>query len=1791
MSRAVDDDRIAVIGLAGRFPGAPDVETYWANLLESTVSVTELSDDMLRAAGLSESEIADPHHVRKAPLLDNVADFDAGLFGFGPREAELRDPQQRVFLEVLYSALEDAGIDPACAGAVGVFAGGATNRYAELNVRKNATAVRSHGEVGIQAGNHNDYIATIASYKLDLRGPALTVATACSTSLLAVHLACQALRNGECDVAVAGGVQLELPHGSGHRWVQGGIFSRDGLCRPFDAAADGTIFGDGAGAVVLKPLQDALRDNDRVVAVIRGSAVNNDGNRKAGFAAPSAEGQFAAVYEALAVSGVDASEVGYVEAHGTGTALGDPIETQALARAFRAFTDKSGYCLLSSVKGNIGHLGPASGIASFIKAALAVQRGIVPGTANFTSPNPLMELESTPFEVRAEAARWQTQGSRIAGVSSFGIGGTNVHVLVEQPPDRPAPKPAPSRSAVVLPLAAASCDSLQEMAWQMSEHLSHERPDLAAAARTLQRRPLRHRHRLTVVGTDTDELAEALAAAPANGVAEMVDGAVFMFPGQGAQHPAMARELHTQEPVFRDAFDQCLDLFGGRTATALHDVLLAGGADAAERLRDTSLTQPALFAVEWALSGLLDSWGIRPVAMIGHSLGEITAAALSGVFSLEDAARLVVKRGELLSATPTGALIGLPVSVDEAARLTEGHEAWVSADNAARSCTVGGSRAAIEEFTAQLAESGRRWIELDVDRAFHTPLTEHAASELERFVAGLSLNRPRIPWVSNVTGQWITDEEAQDPAYWGRHLRRPVRFREDLDHAARVEGSMLVEVGPGQTLTQLARRSPAVVSHRRRPVSCLPPVGGKSSALETLYRAVATLWQGGIDVEWRALTLDKEREPIQLPGYVFDRKSFWISPDPVSGRRLDDAAPVAAAQGATHAVRDRITVPLWQEATRMPQAPVSGRRWLVITDDAGAAAPFLDQLSDAGVHAMLVKADEQAPHQVSEALVAELGAATEPLEIVHLLLQRSPLEELASEARCEHWLDRGYRSVQGIVQDLARYRPAERPVRLTVLADRLWDVSGTEPLDAAKTPVVSLLHTATRETIGFRARVIDVPGPLGQLDRGTSRSLAQLLCGDTGTTMDRTALRGTRRWTLSYADVDENDLLAAAREATAQGVWLITGGLGALGLVAAERLGALGHVKLALLGRSGLPERELWADPAAMTDDQRSAVAAISRLERAGCTVLPLAADVSDRASLGAAVDRIRAELGPVKGVVHAAGVAAGGMLAVKDPESSERVLRPKTVGTVLLDELLGDEPETFIMFSSVAAITGQFGLGDYAAANAFLDAFAHERSRRRPGRTVSVNWPSWDGAGMAVRAASERSKFHPQGPGATDVLVQRVAAAADESHAFLARITPEAWLVDEHRMGDTPVLPGTGFLELLLRAVDALHPGPVRCTDVTFVAPLVVVRPTELTIHFTPAADGWRFRMTTLTQSGETVVHVTGGVAAEDGSAPRHDLSALRAAHPVHVEGPRFNDGSGLMTVGERWFNVRSVRTGATGVLAELALSDQFRRDAENHLLHPALLDCATSFLVPLPEGTNALPFAYRSLVVHDRLPATVTALVRERPEDGKGTLLRDVALIDAEGREVVTVSGFTLRRIERAASANAVQGASRSEGTPAEELAPLRSSDVAQDSFLDVKIGGRLFDALLALDLGPQVIVAPEGLTEKLRRADDFTAASMTSAAQSVEAPAAAAPSDGAAPAGATDSGFAGQLTTLWSEVVGAPSGPDDDFFEAGGDSLAAVQLVERIRVELGVELPMAVLFDHPTLAELLTEAERRR
>ncbi|MFD6624415.1 SDR family NAD(P)-dependent oxidoreductase [Streptomyces diastaticus] len=1798
------DERIAVIGLAGRFPGASDIETFWSNVTSGRVSVDKLSDESLRAAGVPENRISDPNYIKYSPLIGDASQFDAALFGFTRREAELRDPQQRIFLEVAYSALEDAGVSPwQSDSSIGVFASGGANRYAEQNIRRNAQAMRTFRDIAIETGNHNDYVATIVSYKLNLRGPSLTVATACSSSLVAVHMACQSLRNGECDVALAGGVQLEMPYGGGHPWVQGGILTRSGLVRPFDAAADGTMFGNGAGAVILKPLSDARRDGDRVLAVIRGSAINNDGDRKVGFTAPSIDGQFAAIYEALTVSGVDPADIGYLEGHGTGTSVGDPIEVQALTHAYREFTDRRGYCVISSVKGNIGHLGPASGVAGLIKTVLSVSRGVAPGTASYHSPNPLMEIGETPFRVTAESEAWPLEGTRFAGVSSFGVGGTNAHVVIEEG-DAPVRSVPSRRKAFVVPLSAASTDSLHESVERIAEYWTATGEEPADIAHSLRRRPLHFKHRIAVVGTDRDAVADTLAESRETEPTPVVDDlrTAFLYPGQGTQHNDMARELYDDEPVFRAEFERCLDLFGPPVAGVLRSCLLDrnSGPDSAAELTRTQYTQPALFAVEWALTALWASWGIKPSAMIGHSIGEIVAATVAGVFDLPTAARLVVLRGQLLADGPEGRMIGVPLSWNEADALVAGREGlWVSADNGPRSCVIAGLPQAVADLVSELSGKGLRSVDLAVHRAFHTPLTEPAARRLTEFVAQASLSAPVVPWVSNVTGDWITDEDAVSPEYWGRHVLMPVRFREAVEKLAGLADTATLEVGPGRTLSQLARRQ-MPGAQPVRPLASLPQSGDRAGALKTLYQAAATLWQSGAPVDWTRLTADEQRWTVPAPGYAFDRQSYWIAPDP-------KPLPGAVAPAATPAEPsrdDRLTVPRWTEnpPSGTPEDAVAGRRWLLIGNHDNDVRTIADRLraqNTAGVTTLTGRAT--ATDRLAARVREELRDHSGPLEVLHLSLWGERPEGMPDRRAGDYWLDRGYWQLQQLLAELDRCTAAQ-PVRLTAVTSGMWNVSGAEPTEPAKAPAAALLDVAAKEIASLKTRVIDLPaGSEGPADASPGDAVWDRVAHASVDDSERLALRGHRAWSLSYGTVPDQVVEQGSPDVRAGQTWVVTGGLGALGLVAAESLARRAPVRLALLGRRGLPPRDQWSTPGVLDESQVRSVAAIGRMEAAGATVHILAADVADREAMADALKQVRAELGPLHGVVHAAGITGGGMLVVKDRATAEAVLRPKIQGTQILDELAGDEPEVFVLFSSMAAITGQFGLADYAAANAYLDAFAHERARRRPGRSLSINWPSWAGAGMAVDAADKQSRFHPLAGsteeaspartgalGACEPQIEQAAPTGDGSRVLTVRLDPSCWVVDEHRIAGQPVLPGTGYLDLVLRAVRTFHPGALEVAHVTFTAPLAVTGPVALRVSFSPDGAGWHFRVESPASSGDAwTLHCSGQIGAVTSAGITHDLDLLRSRHSKAQDVPELTAQGGLVVVGPRWNSVNAAFSGDEGtVLLELALPAAYASDTEHSVLHAALFDCATAFAAADQQRKNSLPFAYRRIVVRGRLPEACTAVITQRPEQPKGIVVRDVSLVDSTGSEVVTVEGFTLREVDPGSVQQSVRPRTARAGDQGEAVGPVSATDAPAtegDRFLEVARGARLFEAFMATDLGPQVLVSVEGLARTLERARSFTAAAVSNP-RSDSRP--SSPPPGPAPveqpqAEDPHAVVERRVAELWSDILGLEVVSGDDFFELGGDSLAAMQMVERVRVELGAELALSELFDRRTLA----------
>ncbi len=880
------EGRVAVIGMAGRFPGADTVVEFWQRLCDGSEGITFFEDDQLDDWFDREARSA-PNYVKARPILEDVDQFDAGFFGMHAREAALTDPQHRVFLECAWQALEDAGYDPvAYDGAIGVFAGCSMNTYFLNNICRDRRVIdefTSNFQVGAYQtllGAGREFLATRVSYKLDLKGPSLTLQTACSTSLVAVAQACQSLLLYQADMALAGGVSITFPQHRGYLHQEGGMVSADGRCRPFDAAASGTIFGSGAGVVLLKRLDEAIADRDHIYAVILGCGVNNDGAAKVGFTAPSIDGQAAAIEQALAQAGVDARSIGYVECHGTATPLGDPIEIAALTKAFRRTTAALQYCAIGSVKGNIGHLDAAAGVTGLIKTALMLRHSRFVPSLHFRHPNPQIDFAGSPFFVAAEAAEWTTGSEpRRAGVSSLGVGGTNAHVVLEQ---RPAPdgETGSAERTELLVLSARSASALVEMRSRLADHLrAFAGQPLADIAFTLQRGRRHFPFRWAAVCKDRAAAVAALAQpddAPFHhgDAAGQAPPVVFMFPGQGAQYPNMAGGLYRRFPVFRREIERCAEILGA-FGVDLIDALY-GGADAAqaERLALTGTAQPAIFSVEYALARLWRSWGIEAQAFVGHSVGEFVAACLAGVFSLPDALGLVAARGRLMEGLPRGGMISVRLGEDEVAPFL-GARVSLAAVNGPAHCVLAGDNEALADIEARLVERGILHRRLRTSHAFHSAMMDPMIEPFAEHVAEIALAEPRVPYVSGVTGSWIRPDEATSREYWARHAREPVRFAAAIRTLTASASPMLLEVGPGNTLTTLALLTAR--NSAGRVVSSLPDASGQPADEESALAALGRLWVAGVVPDWRTVA-DGPRARVPLPTYPFERRGYWIDP-------------------------------------------------------------------------------------------------------------------------------------------------------------------------------------------------------------------------------------------------------------------------------------------------------------------------------------------------------------------------------------------------------------------------------------------------------------------------------------------------------------------------------------------------------------------------------------------------------------------------------------------------------------------------------------------------------------------------------------------------------------------------------------------------------------------------------------------------------------------------------------------------------------------------------------------------
>ncbi|MFF5204857.1 SDR family NAD(P)-dependent oxidoreductase [Streptosporangium sp. NPDC000396] len=1768
---------IAIVGMAARVPGAADINEFWRNLVDGVESISTFTREEQIARGVSEEDVDDPSWVSKAPYVEGYDQFDAGLFGLTAREAEILNPQHRLFLESCYTALNDAGTDPArYDGAIGVYAGTGGNQYLWENLVRNKRVWETRHGIGLATANSPNYVATTVSYRLNLRGPSLTLHTACSTSLVALHLACEALRNGECDMALAGGVNVEHPPATGYIGVEG-FTSPDGHCRPFDADANGTVWGSGVGVAVLKRLEDAIADGDHIRAVVRGNAINNDGAGKVGFSAPSVDGQAAAVAQALGLAAIDPRTIGYVEAHGTGTALGDPIEVTALSTVYTQNTQDRGWCGIGSVKSNIGHLSQAAGIISLIKAVMALEHGLIPPTINYERPNPAIDFDDTPFYVASTLSKWEADGGpRRAAVSSFGIGGTNAHVVLEEAPRAEADS-LPSRPAHLLQVSAKTATALDTAVERLAEHLAaNDGLDLADVAHTLRVGRLEYPHRAAVVATDRADAVAALRDRKRRrkGEAGAASPAVaFLFSGQGAQYAGMGAELYRTEPVFAAAVDECASLLTEHLGLDLRELMFGTAPDAEETLRQTRYTQPALFTVEYALAQLWQSWGVRPAEMIGHSIGEYVAATVAGVFTLADAVRLVAARGALMQSMPPGAM--LAVQQDESAlagRLPDGVS--VATVNGPGTCVVAGPTDAIEAFAETLKAEKVGCKALRTSHAFHSPMMEPILAEFTALVASVPRQAPRLPFWSNVTGQPITAEQATDPAYWAGHLRQPVRFGACVAGLFAAHGDtppLLVECGPGRQLAGLARMQ--LPKGAPAPLPSLPGPGERAGDVVTIYDAAGTLWAAGAPL---ATSFGVAGHRVPLPAYPFERRRYWIDADPV-----DQAAVTPVRRSGPLPLADWFAVPTWRQAA--PDTRRTGLGDCLVLADGPRGDELVAELRAQGATVRVAGIGDY------ESLLAD-GV---PARIVHALaLDGLPADgEIAATWDAQ---ERGFFSLLSLVQALAGAGVTDG-VHLDVVSSGTTDAQG-DLIRPEHATLAGIVRVVPLELPGLTVRHIDADPKTGAAQ--TADLVDELL---RPADEAEVTLRGGRRWVTDYTQVplkEEPEGRPVVRE---EGRYLITGGIGGIGITLAEDFARRARARLALLSRGGLPPREEWDTHLAVhggTDRTGRAILAIRRMEQAGAQVLVLAADVTDPAELTAVRKQIDAEFGGLDGIVHAAGLPGGGMAEVKDRAAATAVLAPKIAGTLALTQAFGDLPLDWVaLCSSVTSVVGGFGQVDYCAANNFLDAYARgAHGWRAP--VVSQNWGGWTEVGMAVEVSAPDG-FRAARGGVAEavdhpVLSTRVTGQNGEAecHGLVSATTH--WLLDEHRIGEVPVVPGTGHLESARAAVAACLPAPdadhvVELRDVAFLEPFSVPdgSTAQYRVELTTTPDGVDFQVVSRT-AGRSATHVRGSAAwvrpepaAEVDAQPIVARCRPSSAHEAAREAERETGRTSMLTFGPRWDALGEHHVSPDEELARIVAPEAAMADLDRWVLHPALLDVATAFGEGRGEGSY-LPLSYGRVLVRGALPARFWSHLRYA-DGGDDVVSADLTLFDEDGRVLVEIGDFVLRRVNRDAVAGDLAAApSAATGEAAAATAPVAGGIAPVD-------GAEAFRRVLAARLGPQVVINPlpvAELAERARARTTDTIAGDTEAEERLGSDAAG--DDHAVPRNELEA----TIARVWSDGLGVSRvGIDDDFFELGGNSLIAVQLIAALRKAVGVKLPMRSLFESPTVAELAVVVERLR
>jgi len=1786
---------IAVIGLSARVPGSQTIEEFWENLVNEKESISFFTDDELLQSKIEKELIDKTSYIKAKGVIGNSEYFDASFFGYSPREAEFLDPQHRVFLECAWHAMEDAGYAPYKTDLkIGIFGGTGVPGY-HLAISKNPEPDTPSTGMSIIISNEKDYLTTRVAHRLNLTGTSVTVQCACSTSLTAIVLGMQSLLMHQNDMVLCGGVSITYPEKQGYLYEKGSLDSPDGHCRTFDAGALGTVFSSGAGVVVLKRYSDAIRDRDHIYCILKGGSINNDGGTKSSYTAPSVEGQVAVEVDALEMAGVSPESITYVEAHGTATQIGDPIEIKALTQAFRQYTSKNKFCAIGSVKTNIGHTDVASGVIGLIKVALSMENKKIPASLHFETPNPEIDFENSPFYVNTKTKKWKSchDFPRRAIINSFGVGGANACVVLEEAPK--ITSDISKKSQLLLLLSAKTSTALETMSSQVLNYVkSNANLCLADLTYTFQIGRTLMDHRKFISFSNRDELIDALLYGSDFSTFSLVSSekeqtAIFMFPGQGNQYLGMGKSLYQCEPFFQKEVDSCckiLEKLGYEYDLKEKLFNFDDKCGKKELINQTLVTQPALFVIEYSLARFIMFLGIRPKALIGHSIGEIVAACVSGVIAVEDALKVVIERARITQRLEKGSMLAVFSGYEEVSKWVQ-YPNEISVINSPNLIVISGP---IDDISALENELSSRKISckrLNTSHAFHSHMMDPSIEPLMKIISSVKLSPPTIPIMSSVTGQWMKAEEAQDSKYWSMHARNPVNFLAAALRLTEENNHFFIEVGPGHSLESAIKN--CAPSPDIKIIGLLGSVNNPIPDDKVFHIALGKIWAYGGTISFEILYENEKRRRIPLPGYPFERTKYLLS---FTGQRLGEKA-----SGKKESLEDWFYVPSWKKSQSLHEKEDidlsnSDDLWIIFSNGDVVASLLIEELIRANQTVISVEAADvfkeetslryfinpQNPDDYFKFFEKVKEKKAKSHRIIHLWNLTQNSKKFPSLKEIDHFEEKSFYGLLYLNKTLIKFNLFES-LYINFVADNVYNVMNNE-LNIFNSLIIGPCRVFKNEYPKIQSRLIDVPYPQNDSDLS---SLVKTLILENLHISDEivVAYRNFSRWTPTYEKKSLPLKGFQRRSFREGGVYLITGGTGAIGLNLAKFIAENVNAKIILIHRTPMPNRSEWKSllNAPPVDDEISEkIKKVQEIEALGSEVILMQADVSLVSEMEQLVRSLYSSYSKINGVFHCAGVPGGGIISLKTPEMAANVLKTKVRGTLILEKLLKKQDlDFFISCSSITGILGEKGQIDYCSANAFLDAFSNSRNALRPGVYSSINWGAWD-AGMAVKN-SLKDEFHNKKTMTPYVSIylnrlQPLSVKKNEEKYQVLLDPQQDWFINNHKLNGIPTLVGTAFFEFLMEYIKEKESNAVlSISNVQFVSPLMYFPKIEKILKLNILKKDNVFKFTFFSQSREIIndhmkgqEHLYGEMSLQNEKNDEAiDLDQLmgRLKKVSKIRDVYGDDLDAFLWVGPRWKSVIRVFKGDREWVAHLSLSNTYYKEIETFNLHPALFDIATSFCVPYFVDNFYLPYSYEKVIVFSPLENEIFSYARQN-NTSEGFISLDIDLLNTKGEVLVRIEGYTLKSVSEDSRSTRFKD---SKEAKLENISPSEGVEAFKRFFYQLT--------------SPQIIIYPGQFNDVIKENEPSVE---TEDAMDGEILLKHSRPQLFTPYVEPSNEIEKAVASIWEAILGISQiGIDDNFIELGGNSLNAIQAVAQLTEMFKVEFDVDSFISNPTIRTL--------